>query len=47
MLDFLIIGKNKFTSPVAITDKLIVCAEPQGYMESDSGDGTDTYVLEQ
>ena len=26
MLDFLIIGKNKFTSPVAITDKLLVCA---------------------
>jgi len=47
MLDFLILGKNKFTSPTAITDKLCVCAEPVGYTESDSGDGTDTYVLEQ
>ena len=46
MLDFLIIGKDKFTSPVAITDKLIICAQPEGYMESDSGDGSDTYVLE-
>ena len=47
MLDFLILGKNKFTSPTAITDKLCICAEPVGYTESDSGDGTATYVLEQ
>ena len=47
MLDYLIIGKNKFTSPVAITDKLCVCAEPVGYTESDSGNGAAKYVLEQ
>ena len=46
MLDFLILGKNKFMSPVAITDQLIVCAEPQGKMETDNGNGSDTYVLE-
>lgn len=47
MLDFLLIGKNKFTSPTAITDQLIVCDGPVGYMESDNGDGTATYALEQ
>ena len=47
MLDFLILGKNKFTSPTAITDKLVICADPVGYEESDSGDGTAKYVLEQ
>ena len=46
MRDFLMVGKNKFTYPTAITDKLIVCDEPVGYMESDSGDGTDTYTLD-
>ena len=47
MLDFLIIGKDKFTQPVAITDKLIQCEEAIGYSESDSGDGHSTYVLDQ
>ncbi len=47
MLDFLIIGKNKFTSPVAITDKLNTYDAAEGYIEKDSGDGSDTYVLEQ
>ena len=47
MRDFLMVGKNKFTYPTAITDKLIVCDEAVGYMESDSGNGTDTYTLEQ
>ena len=47
MLDFLILGRNKFTSPTAITDKLHICASPVGYEESDSGDGTAKYVLEQ
>lgn len=45
MLDYLRIGKNKFTSPTAITDQLIACDEPIGKIESDSGDGTDTYRL--
>lgn len=47
MHDYLMVGKNKFTYPTAITDKLIVCDEAVGYMESDSGNGTDTYTLEQ
>ena len=47
MLDFLIIGKNKFVSPVAITDKLNVYDAAVGYTESDSGDGSSKYVLEQ
>ena len=47
MRDYLMVGKNKFTYPTAITDKLIVCDEAVGYMESDSGNGTDTYTLEQ
>ena len=47
MLDFLINGKNKFTSPAAITDKLLQMDSAVGYMESDSGNGTATYVLEQ
>mgnify|MGYP003307195680 CR=1 FL=1 len=47
MLDYLMIGKNKFTSPVSITDKLLVCEKPIGKQESDSGDGSATYVLEQ
>lgn len=47
MRDFLLIGKNKFTNPTAITDKLLICDEAVGYSESDSGDGTATYVLEQ
>lgn len=45
MLDYLMVGKNKFTYPTAITDKLIVCDEAEGYSESDSGDGTNTVVL--
>ena len=47
MLDFLILGKNKFMSPAVITDKLVVCDDPVGYTESDNGDGTSTYILEQ
>lgn len=47
MRDFLLIGKDKFTNPTAITDKLLVCEEAVGYSESDSGNGSDTYVLEQ
>ena len=47
MRDYLMVGKNKFTYPTAITDKLIVCDEPVGYSESDSGNGTDTYTLQE
>ena len=46
MLDFLIIGKNKFVSPVAITERLIQTDAPEGKYEEDFGDGTDEYVLE-
>lgn len=46
MLEFLLIGKNKFTSPVAITDKLLEMDPSQGKYEEDFGDGNDTYVLE-
>ena len=46
MLDFLIIGKNKFVSPVAITNRLIEKDEPEGKYEEDFGNGNDTYVLE-
>ena len=47
MRDFLLIGKDKFTNPTAITDKLIIYEDAVGYSESDSGSGVDTYVLEQ
>lgn len=46
MLDFLIIGKNKFVSPVAITDRLIKTDGPEGKYEEENGDGGTTYVLE-
>ena len=46
MLDFLIIGKNKFVSPVAITDRLMEMDAAEGKYEEDSGDGSDEYVLE-
>lgn len=45
MLDYLIVGKNKFTSPTAITDKLLQFSKSQGMSISDSGDGSDTYIL--
>ena len=46
MLGFLLIGKNKFTSPTAITDKLVVQDSPVGYIEVIEGKNTDTYALE-
>lgn len=46
MLGFLMVAKNKFTSPTAITDKLIIQDQPSGYLEIIEGDNTDTYVLE-
>lgn len=46
MLDYLIIGKNKFVSPVAITDRLVEMDKAVGKYEEDSGDGGNEYVLE-
>lgn len=46
MLEFLINGKNKFTYPTIITDKLMQYDEPEGKMEIIDGTNTDTYVLE-
>ena len=45
MLEFLLNGKNKFTSPTSITDQLIVRDGPIGKFESDSGTGSATYSL--
>lgn len=46
MLDYLIIGKNKFVSPVAITDRLVEMDKAVGKYEEDSGDGGNEYTLE-
>lgn len=46
MLDFLLIGKNKFTSPTAITDKLIYMEDAVGKCIVDNGNGGKTYTLE-
>lgn len=46
MLDFLIIGKNKFVSPVAITSRLVEMDKAVGKYEEDSGDGGNEYTLE-
>lgn len=48
MLEYLMIGKNKFTYPACITDKLVEmdAKAPVGFCESDSGSGSETYVLE-
>lgn len=45
MLDYLMLGKNKFTYPVIITDQLSNYSPAEGFMESDNGDGTSKYVL--
>lgn len=45
MLDYLLNGKNKFTSPTAITDKLVDMDDPEGYVEVIDGEGTNTYTL--
>lgn len=45
LLDFLMVGKDKFTYPTAITDKLIVCDEWKSGYEEDVGSGSDTYTL--
>ena len=47
MLQYLMIAKDKFTTPTAIVDKLHEVDEAVGYNESDNGDGTATYVLDQ
>ena len=45
MLDYLIIGKNKFTYPTAITDKLVEYEKPEGSQAIIDGEDSDTYVL--
>ena len=45
MLDYLIIGKNKFMSPAAITDKLLQMDKSQGFFIGDNGDGSQEYDL--
>lgn len=47
MLQFLEIAKNKFMSPTAIVDKLHEVSPSVGYTESDNGNGSATYVLNQ
>lgn len=46
MSGFLMIGRNKFTHPTAVTDKLSEIDGPEGKEEIIDGTGTDTYVLE-
>jgi len=46
MRDFLMVGRKKFNRPTAICNKLSQMEDPQGKMESDTGDGGDTYILE-
>ena len=46
MRDFLMVGRKKFNRPTAICDRLTYMDDAQGMCESDSGDGTATYVLE-
>lgn len=46
MREFLLTGRNKFTSPTAITDLFIFQDNPEGYMEVIEGQNTDTYTLD-
>lgn len=46
MFKYLMVAKNKFTSPTAITNKFCEYSEPEGVEESFDGNGSDTYVLE-
>lgn len=45
MRDFLMVGRKKFNRPTAICDKLTEMDDPEGYSESDNGDGGSKYVL--
>lgn len=45
MLQYLLIAKDKFTSPTVIVDKLHQIDSPIGYNESDVGNDSSTYVL--
>lgn len=45
MRPFLIVGKDKFTSPTAVTDKLCVYSDAQGKDEIIDGENTETYIL--
>lgn len=46
MFHYLMVAKNKFTSPTAITNKFCEYSEPEGIEESFDGNGSDTYILE-
>jgi len=46
MLEFLLIGKNKFLYPTAITDQLNYIDKPQGQIEIIDGNGSNIYALE-
>lgn len=46
LLQFLLVAKDKFTTPTVLVDKLCQYDEAVGYMESDVGDGTSHYVLD-
>lgn len=45
MRDFLMVGRKKFNRPTAICDKLTEMDDPEGYSESDNGNGGSKYVL--
>ena len=47
MLQFLIIAKDKFTTPTPIVDLLHQVDESSGCVEIDNGNGSKTYVLDQ
>ena len=45
MRQLLLIARDKFTTPTAVVDRLQEMDGPEGYVESDTGDGTNTYTL--
>ena len=45
MRPYLLKGKDEFTHPIVVADKLAVYSEPQGSLEEMEGDGTAVYNL--
>ena len=45
MRPYLLKGKEEFTHPIVIADKLAVYSDPQGFLEEMEGDGTAVYGL--
>ena len=45
MRPYLIKGKDEFTHPISIADKLAVVSAPQGSLEEYDGDGSAVYDL--